>query len=238
MKKNSFTIAFLLALPLILCNCSRQKDPAGVYTGTMESYIELKADSTFLAKQIETDSATFRVSGNNQTLLSFTGTAIVEDQKITFVLSGGHVFEAQRLGDTISFGSSGDNRWIRWEGGTTSADYEQQLQKNEDKYHIKKSIRDHQQIIMNELTTLCQDIVQYKHRPTNEGGGGGSYLGYALNADGMWGTSNENAMYTIAELTKTKFKIVASSKVYTGATIDVTCDEEGKPLDGPNAKGW
>ncbi len=101
-----------------------------------------------------------------------------------------------------------------------------------------QSIKSNQDAILSDLANLAADGYQYKIRPTSMGGGNGTYAAYAVLAAGPWGDSNPNATYSVVTQTATAFKLKATSKQVSGATIDVTYDGNGKVTDGPNPLGF
>ncbi|MFI5253025.1 MAG: hypothetical protein ACHQQQ_11415 [Bacteroidota bacterium] len=92
--------------------------------------------------------------------------------------------------------------------------------------------------ITSDLQDLGADAYAFIYRPTMMGGGGGSYVSYAIAPTGAWGTNNANATYSVASRTATQIVFTATSKVVTSATITMTFDNFGKVVSGPTATGF
>jgi hypothetical protein len=88
-------------------------------------------------------------------------------------------------------------------------------------------IHHNQDAIITDLSTLGADAYQFKIRPSDMGGGDGSYVGFKIMNTGAWGYGNPNAVYIIVKQTATQLIITATSKQVKGATVTVTFNENG-----------
>ena len=80
--------------------------------------------------------------------------------------------------------------------------------------------------IINDLTQLVPFAYQYRSRPDSLGGGAGSYLGFTI-PSGL--TKNENATYSVKEVTADNVTFVAVSAKNPANMINVSVDSTGKP---------
>ena len=102
----------------------------------------------------------------------------------------------------------------------------------------KEYVNVNRDAIVTDIENLAADAYQFKIRPTSMGGGNGTYVGFTINAAGMWGTKNPNAVYEIVLATDTKIKLRATSILYPNATVEVVYDENGMVTEGPNTTGF
>ncbi|MCX7983982.1 MAG: hypothetical protein N3A63_03655 [Bacteroidetes bacterium] len=89
-----------------------------------------------------------------------------------------------------------------------------------------QSVQANKDAIINDLNNLAAYAYQYKIRPTTMGGGGGTYNNFQLPKKM---TENENAIYSIqGSPGQSMITFIASSKMYTGATVIASIDANGR----------
>ena len=101
-----------------------------------------------------------------------------------------------------------------------------------------QSVAANKDAIIADLATLGSDAYQFKIRPAMMGGGNGTYVGYTIQASGVWGPSNPNAWYDVVSQTSSQFVVEGLSKQVTGAWARVTFDGNGQIISGPTPVGF
>ena len=99
-----------------------------------------------------------------------------------------------------------------------------------------QAISSNKDAILSDINNLGADAFQHKIRPCAMGGGAGAYdasvcagQGYTIKAAGAWGTNNPNAEYiTGTVIAATTVTVVGKSKAYTGCTVTIVFDVNGK----------
>jgi hypothetical protein len=197
----------MLGILLIAGACSSEIPKTRVYfqKKTPLNYIELRGNNTVLLHQEK---------------VNVVGTAESDSSLVTLIFFGGRALRLEIKGDTLvdEEGSS----WVYWNKGESGWAYEKS-----DGVKKTKAIAEARQMkdaVINDLNNLAAHAYQYRIRPISMGGGGGSYLRYAIPLNLV---SNENAVYScIAEADTVRYAAVVSANRKNG--IKIIVDGEGK----------
>lgn len=90
-----------------------------------------------------------------------------------------------------------------------------------------QSISSNKDAIINDLNNLFANAYQFRIRPASMGGGGGSYVGYAIPATL---SSNENGTYTTSSVAADLIAFSAKSGQDSTRTVAVSIDGTGRPV--------
>jgi hypothetical protein len=85
------------------------------------------------------------------------------------------------------------------------------------------SVQSNKDALINDINNLAANGYQYRIRPTTMGGGGGSYVGYAIPSKLR---SNENGAYTATAVAAQITFVGTSGQGY--GTVTAICDSTGK----------
>jgi hypothetical protein len=192
--------------------CSQKGSKNGVYIGEEGSYLEIKSDGYFFAKNIDISSGTFeaedsrRKGGGNQMV----GKYQWEEGGITFIFEGGKAVRARLIADTLMVGrGSGDQKWVYWKYGKSGMEYEEYEQVLTDLDEIRS-----------ELRTLTETAHQYFW---SNDGSEGSYVGFVIPPSFE---SNPIAKFEIVSVKSDEITITATSSKGYG-TVTKTLSQEG-----------
>jgi hypothetical protein len=117
-------LLLLLYFVAVILGCS-QRAKEGIYIGEEGSYLDLKPDGSFYAKNIELKGDEFEAEDNPRRAISTAGRYSWENGGITFIFFDGRLaIRARIVGDTILFGTKPDERWVLRRGGKSESVYE------------------------------------------------------------------------------------------------------------------
>jgi hypothetical protein len=217
---HKIKVILAIALSTLIAGCGKKVNE-GVYVNSRnpDSYLELTSGGDYIMKKpaMKTD-GTYESKGDSITLIS----------------RAGELNSCQRKGDTLA--DENGEYWVLWHGGTTGAEYESGGKAAPG--GAGQAISSIEDNIVTDLTNLGADAYQYKVRPAAMGGGGSSYEGYTIPANGGWGPANPNAAYTVISQTSSSLVLMGASKLISGATVTITFDGDGKVTSGPAARGF